>query len=46
MLENQKILIIEDDFMIREVITTMLECEQFEVIEAEEGFDYFKLFTF
>lgn len=39
MLENQKILIIEDDFMIREVITTMLECEQFEVIEAEEGYD-------
>lgn len=32
-----RILIIEDDFMIREVILTMLECEEFEVMEAEDG---------
>jgi EAL domain-containing protein (putative c-di-GMP-specific phosphodiesterase class I)/DNA-binding response OmpR family regulator len=39
MLEHKKILIIEDDFMVREVISTMLECEEFEVIQAEEGYD-------
>ena len=32
-----KVLIIEDDFLIREVILTMLQLEQFEVIESEDG---------
>ena len=31
------ILIIEDDFMIREIITTILECEHFQVIETDQG---------
>lgn len=37
MQKSQKILIIEDDVMVREVITTILENEKFEVIQAEAG---------
>lgn len=37
MQKSQKILIIEDDVMVREVITTILESEKFEVIQAEAG---------
>jgi DNA-binding response OmpR family regulator len=45
MQKTTKILIIEDDFMIREVIFTMLECEDFQVIEAEEGTEGIELAT-
>lgn len=43
MSKYQKVMVIEDDFDIRETLVSVLELEGFEVIEAQHGQDALKL---